>query len=120
MEIKKVLEKLQDHVDYVKNLAEELKNNASDVRDRDVEGAYQSIKESQKRSQVADALVNTSLDALKESMRVRLDTEDLLVRYEQTYKDEIREIDWKIGDMSARVDDMNRDIVDLNDQVRQF
>lgn len=49
---------LHDRVLAIKALAQELKDNATDVRDLNIEGAYNSIKESEKRSNMSQDTVN--------------------------------------------------------------
>ncbi|XP_064631916.1 laminin subunit beta-1-like isoform X2 [Lineus longissimus] len=108
---------LKNRIDMLKKSADDLRSNATEIRDKDVEGAYNSIKESQNRSRIAQDTVDGTDVVVGDSMDVRRETETILTTNKDGFDDKMKVNEEALDDVAANIDDMEKGIPDLNDKV---
>ncbi|XP_074646812.1 laminin subunit beta-1-like [Tubulanus polymorphus] len=108
------VENIKERLIALKKTAEELKANATDIRDSNVEGAYQSILESQRRSQAAQYKVDNTASATGRSAQLRQITQDILDRDQDAFDEQVEtnkktldRIEDHLGNMNGRIGDLN-------------
>lgn len=94
----------------LKTKAEQLRNNASDIQSKDVEGAFNITKEAQIRSQEAQTIVDGTKDTIDDSENVRSRVEKMLEENEE-------EFNRKLSENQDDLDDLNEEVTELSDKI---
>ncbi len=95
---------MEEEAEKVGAMAKELEKNATELREADVEGAYNITKESAAKSQEAQRRADTTEAVVGQSESTRTEAENLLDRnerdFEQHYdenQEALEELDQKVG-----------------------
>lgn len=108
---------LQTRVKELKLKADLLVKNASDIRAKDVEGAYNITREAQQRSQRAQAKVDSTQMILDESERIRAETEQLLQDGQERFDNQLTENKNNLASLDASVNGLSSRVADINEMV---
>ncbi|XP_076373479.1 laminin subunit beta-1-like isoform X2 [Tachypleus tridentatus] len=99
--------------------AESLKNNATQLQEADIEGAFNITKQAQTKSKAAEEQVENAQTVLDQSARLRYETEELLeqeqIHFNRTYDENVALLN-NISDQAFSIDagiaDINRMVCD--------
>jgi len=111
------IEALRQRVDELKVAAEQLRNNATIIRELDVSGAFNSTKESHRRSIDAQVKVEDALDTVTESEDVRLEVDVLIANNQAEFDMKYQQNEESLREIGSQVDLLNDRIADINDIV---
>ncbi|XP_069142073.1 laminin subunit beta-1-like [Argopecten irradians] len=90
---------------------------ASAIRAKDVEGAFNITKEAQQRSQMAQAKIDSTENTMRESERIRQETEQLLADGQDRFDNQIEENRNNLASLDASVSGLSNRIADINEMV---
>ncbi|XP_033744359.1 laminin subunit beta-2-like [Pecten maximus] len=108
---------LQSRVNDLKLKADQLVKNASAIRAKDVEGAFNITKEAQQRSQMAQAKIDNTESIMVESERIRQETEELLENGQERFDNQLAENRNNLASLDASVSGLSNRIADINEMV---
>lgn len=108
---------IKGRVDALKQTAERLRANATGIRELDVAGAYNSTKESQRRSAAAQAKVDRTDRIIRDSEYIRNQVDDLISNRQDEFDRQFRENEQSARDVDNQLNRLDDKIVDLNEMV---
>jgi len=80
-------------------------------------GAFNSVRDSHSRSQIAQQKVDSTTSTVERSRTVRTRAEDVMRTRKAEFDRQINHNDQRIRDVNITIYDISRNIVDLNDIV---
>ncbi|ESO91420.1 hypothetical protein LOTGIDRAFT_209765 [Lottia gigantea] len=108
---------LKQQVADLKDLAERLRANATDIQARDVEGALNITREAERRSQDAQRLVDSTSPLLTDSERTRRRVEDLISQNGAQFDDKLKRNKAELDKLDNKVTDLGGRIANINNMV---
>jgi len=111
------IETIKRRIDALKRAAEQLRQNATNIRELDVGGAYNSTKESQRRSRDAAKKVEDAGSLVRDSEVIRGQIDDLLDSRQDDFDQQYRENENNLRDLNNQVQRLDDKIIDLNEEV---
>jgi methyl-accepting chemotaxis protein len=111
------IEAIKLRVDALKTMAENLRQNATRIKEKDMSGAMQNIRDSYERSLEAQRVVDSTSYVRRQSESVRRDVDTLIRQRHQDFDRNFGTNDVTLRNISVRIDRFSDDIRDLNDVV---
>ncbi|XP_055883837.1 laminin subunit beta-1-like [Biomphalaria glabrata] len=111
------IELIRDRLKSLKDQADQLKVNATNIQIKDVGGAFEKIKEALNESRAAQRRVDNTADVLRESARIRNDTQKLIDAREERFQNMMEQNAQSLQGLQNDVTKLEGDLFDVNGMV---
>lgn len=108
---------LRGKVAMLRDLAEELQNNATEIQIREAQGAFDKVRDAKRESDDAQYKVDGTLDYLRRSERLREQTETLLDEREDDFNRQLEENKEALDMVEDGLKKLDMDLSDINGMV---
>jgi len=111
------IEAVKKRIESLKRAAEDLKNNATSIKELDVAGAYNSTKQSGRRSLEAQHKVDNTESIVQQSATTRDNTEALITNQQDRFDEQYHQNEKDIHDIDIQLERLDEKITGLNTMV---
>lgn len=116
-EVNRRIEAIKTQVDSLKQMADDLQRNATTIKELDVSGAYNSTRDSYRRSMDAQRRADLTTDTVRSSQQVRQSVDQLIRAHQSEFDRHYDSNEVLLRNLTTHLDQFRNKIRDLNDVV---